>query len=191
MNNEEKKFRSPIFFKDNPEELRVNPLYIIDDSLSTNTRFAITKLTQNGKYIRGGMLFYNLNGLELYTDIENAMFIDLENKTVFIRKYEEVLEQVSSDDPETRQYVLLLYSEETKETTWESIEGRTATYEWIRDNIDLYDFDPDQSVILTPNVAFKDALSVTKFIQHLQNTNLVDPEEFDISIYRYNIPEDE
>ena len=31
MSNEEKKFRSPIFFKDNPEDLRVNPLYIIDD----------------------------------------------------------------------------------------------------------------------------------------------------------------
>lgn len=182
--NEKKEYRSPIIFMEEGKPYNVNPIYIMDDSMNTNKKFAITKYTENGKYIRGGLLFYILNGIELYTDQENAIFVDLDNKTAFIRKYDEVLSE-ASDNPETREYVILLYSEETHETRWESIVGRTNTYEWIRDNIELYDFDPDQSIVLTPNVAFKDALSVTEFIKHLQNTNLVDPEEFDISIYQY------
>lgn len=183
-NNEKKEYRSPIFFTKDGKPYTVNPIYIMDDSMNTPKRFAITKYTNNGKHVRGGLLFYTFNGIDLYTDVENAIFIDLDNNTVFVRKYDEVL-ATGTDDPEKRQYVLLLYSEQNTETRWESLEGRTAAYEWIRDNIDIYDFDPDQSVILTPNVAFKDALSVTEFVKHLQNTNLVDPNELDISYYQY------
>jgi hypothetical protein len=62
--------------------------------------------------------------------------------------------------------------------------GRTEAYNYIKDNILLIGFDPDQSLVLTENVPYKDAKTVTQFIQYLQN-GLVEEDEFNIEDYKF------
>ena len=62
--------------------------------------------------------------------------------------------------------------------------GRTAIYDYIVHNIASNYMNPDKSIILTDNVALKDALTVTQFVSYLKNGNLVPEDDFDIEEYR-------
>ena len=129
------------------------------------------------------MLYYKLHGVELYTEIDNIIFVDLDEEIVTIRSNQQVTEQIApSDDPEERQYIFLLSNNDDL-YEWVSLIGRTEAYEWIKSNIDIYEFDPDNSIVLTENVAFKDALSITKFIKYLKNASIFE-DDFDIDYYR-------
>ena len=59
--------------------------------------------------------------------------------------------------------------------------GRSIVYEYIKNNIE--DIDPDNSIILTENVAVKDAFTVSQFVKYLQNASLVEEDDFDIEMY--------
>lgn len=164
-------------------------VYNLENGVNESRRYAISKLTENGKYIRGGQLYYSFNGVDIYSDIDDIMFVDLNSNSIFIRNNKQLEKQIGSnnEDPENRTYVLLLhpysYDDNGDMYSWESIIGRTATYEWIKSHIDIDLFDPESSLVLTPNVALKDAFNVIKFMQHLKNANLVEEDEFDIEDY--------
>lgn len=170
------------------EAAKPSPIYSLENGINGDSKFAVSRLTDHGKYIRGGQLYYNLNGVDIYTDINNTMFIDLDSNSIFVRDNKGIEKQIgeSKDDPEKRSYILLLrpYSYEVHDQySWESIIGRTDTYEWIKTNIEIYGFDPKTSLVLTPNVALKDAYNIVQFIQHLQNADLVEDKDFDITEY--------
>lgn len=162
---------------------KINPIYYQDEETTGSRRFAILRTTDNGAYVRGNMLYYKLHGVELYTEIDNIIFVDLDEEIVTIRSNQQVTEQIApSDDPEERQYIFLLSNNDDL-YEWVSLIGRTEAYEWIKSNIDIYEFDPDNSIVLTENVAFKDALSITKFIKYLKNASIFE-DDFDIDYYR-------
>lgn len=167
-----------------------SPFYNIETESNGEDRFVIIKTTDGGRYIRGNMLFYNYKGIEIYTEINNAIFVDTINDTVTIKDYGKTLEEINPTDPENRQYVLIIVSDEDIEDqginmyTWDAMIGRTTMYNYIVDNIAAKYMDPDKSIVLTDNVALKDALSVTQFVNYLKNGNLVPDDDFNIDEYR-------
>jgi len=171
------------FHKD--DNIIINPFRVIDNHPNDKTKFAILKTTENGKYVRGGLLFFVFNGVEIYTEINNAIFVDTVNNTVFIKQYDKVIEEITPTDPSERQYILLMKCEDQNGDyyVWEAMQGRETAYNYIVDNIDEMGIDPEESFVLVETVPYKDALTVTGFIKYLQNAELVDPEEFSIDEY--------
>ena len=167
-----------------------SPFYNIESESNGENRFVIIKTTDGGKYIRGNMLFYNFKGVEIYTEIDNAIFVDSINDIVTIKDYSKTLEEINPTDPENRQYVLIIVSDSDIEDeginmyTWDAMIGRTTMYNYIVDNIESKYMDPDKSIVLTDNVALKDALTVTQFVNYLKNGNLVPEDDFNIDDYR-------
>ncbi len=149
--------------------------------------FAISKLTAGGKFVRGNHLFYNMRGIEVYTDINNIIFVDLHNNTLFIKEFAKIEKNINTKDPEERQYILLYtdlgFNDDYKDfpLRWESYTGRTAAYDSIKNNLPVIDI--DKSIVLTDNVPLKDAISVREFIDHIQNAGFVDPDEIDLDNY--------
>lgn len=181
----EKEVKSPISFVKPGEDYRTNPVGYIEHDINGVDRFAILKTTENGKYMRGNTLYYKLDNVEIYTEATNVIFVDLKNKTMFIREYEKVLKEINPDDPEQRQYILL-YTDMGYETTdeefplrWEAVSGRSQAYENIKINAPVIDI--DKSLVLVETVAFKDSLTVRQFINYLKNGNLIKDETFDIN----------
>lgn len=177
---------TPVYFVKSGEDWRINPVYSIEDVKNTPKRYVITSLLQGGKYVVSGMLYYKYRGIQIYTDVKNMIFVDTTTHSIWVRDYSKVISEISPIDPEERQYVILLYNEfdEDVPPEWVSLIGRTETYHWIRTHIEL--MDPDKSLILTENVALKDAITVYRFVSHLKNNGIIDDEDgFDIDEYRY------
>lgn len=157
------------------------------EEVNKEDNFAITKLTAGGKFVRGEHLFYNMKGVEVYTDINNIIFVDLINNTLFIREFDKVQKSINTKDPKDRQYVILYtdlgFNDDYKDfpLRWESYIGREAAYESLKVNLPVIDI--DKSIVLTDNVALKDAISVREFVDHLQNAGFVDPEEINLDDY--------
>ena len=149
--------------------------------------FAISKLTAGGKFVIGNNLYYKMRDIEIYTDINNIIFVDLHNNTLFIKEFVKVEKTIITKDPEERQYILLYtdlgFKDDYKDfpLRWESYTGRTAAYESIKVNLPVIDI--DKSIVLTDNVALKDAISVREFIDHIQNAGFVDPDDINLDDY--------
>lgn len=165
-----------------------SPISTINREINGDTNFAITKLTENGKYVRGNLLFYSLNGVEIYTEANNIIFVDLVNNVLFIREYEKMIQDISPEDPEQKQYIVLytdISSNESEEERiplrWEAYTGRMNTYEAIKVNAPIIDI--DKSIVVVESVALKDCLSVREFVEYLKNANLTEKDDFDINDY--------
>ena len=162
-----------------------NPFVDVKSEISGPDRFAIMRTTENGKYVRGGKLYFKLNGVEIYTDINNIIFFFFLNNIFQVESGEKVLDEISPDNPKDKQYVILIKGYDTNaEFTWEAITGRLETYNFIVDNIEMLDLDPKGSLVLTENVSLKDALTVEQFIKHIQSIESID-DGFDIENYIY------
>ena len=154
------------------------------EEVNSEDCFAITKLTEGGKFVRGEHLFYNMKGIEIYTDINNIIFVDLNNNTLFIKEFAKVEKTIQQKDPKDRQYIILYtdlgFTDDYKEfpLRWESYTGRDTAYESLKNSLPVIDI--DKSIVLTDNVPLKDAITVREFIEHLQNAGYVDPEEIDL-----------
>lgn len=173
--------KQAIYFIGEGEDYHVNPIYNLDETPNTPDRFVIVKTTANGKFLIGDMLHYRYNGIDIITDSDNAIFVDKINKTIFIREYGRALRSIAPEDPETRQYVLLLidpYEDNEFQTHWEALIGRTAAYNFIKASAAT--FDPKKSIILTENVALKDALTISQFVKYLKNADIVGDDGFNI-----------
>lgn len=163
----------------------VNPLITIKDHPNDKDHFVILKTTEHGRYIVDGMLHFKIFGITVITEINNAIFVDMIQKIVFIKNYERVTEEIQPKDPEQRQYIIMYTAVDNDEEVyrWEAMTGRTTMYEWIRDNIDEIMIEPNESYVLVETVPYKDALTVVEFIKYLQNADMVDRNEFDIDEY--------
>lgn len=177
----------PLVFVDHDKKV-IDPLIMIKDHPDDVDHFAILKTTENGRYVVDGMLHFKIgNGATIITELNNVIFVDRIQKIYFIKNYERVTEEIQPKDPEQRQYIIMYTSPDPEFDEeihrWEAMTGRTATYEWIRDNIEDKDIDPENSYVLVETVPYKDALTITQFIKYLQNADIVDREEFDIDDY--------
>ncbi len=175
--------REAIYFIEDGEDYHVNPIYKIDEERNSPDRFVIVKTTANGRFLIGNMLHYNYGGIDIITDSDNAIFVDTIGKTVFIREFDKALREIAPIDPEQRQYVMLLFNptEDDHPSEWQSVVGRLNAYQWIKNNIEL--FDPQQSLVLTENVTLKDALTISQFIKYLKNGEIIGDDGFNIEDY--------
>lgn len=175
---------NPIEFDSN---FRENPIGFIEKDINTSTSFAILKTTEGGKYMRGNTLFYSLNGVEVYTDPDNIIFVDTINNTLFIKEYSKVIKEISPQDPEEKQYIILYtdlgYENTTEEfpLRWEAVQGRLEAYKSIKSNAPVIDI--DKSIVLVESVSVRDSLSVREFVNYLKNANMVEEDGFDIDSY--------
>lgn len=164
---------------------RETPIHNMKNEINETNNFAITKFTEGGKYVRGKMLFFKLNGVEIYTDVNNIIFVDKLNSTMFVREYDKVLSEINPNNPENIQYILLYTDlgyedgEEDFPLRWESVVGRMQAYEAIKLNAPVIDV--DKSFILSETISFKDCLSIRQFCEWLKNSDIVQDEAFDIS----------
>lgn len=185
----DKKVQSPVRFLNKGEQYQVQPLSKIENDINGITRFAILKTTDHGKWLRGNMLFYELNGVSIYTEPTNIIFVNLETNTMFIRDNDKVANEINPANPEEKQYIILYtdlgYEEEDMDNSfplrWEAVTGRTMAYESIKANAEVIDI--DKSIVLAETVAMKDALTVREFVNYLKNSDIIDDELFDINDY--------
>jgi len=181
------KIISPVSFL--PKGKKINPFYSLEDHPNDKNKFAILSSTENGKYVIGNMLCFKYNGVEIITEVTNAIFVDTVAKSVFIKDYHRVKEEITPTDPEERQYILLmkLNNPRREEYVWEAMQGRLTAYNYIQDNIDEMEFDPEESFVLVDTVPYKDALTIAAFVRYLKNAELVDVNDgFDIDEYCTN-----
>ena len=176
-----------IEFVDTTEKWRTNPLQYIDKHINDETNFAITKLTENGKYAKGDHLYYIMKGITIVTDINNIIFVDLTNNICYIQEFAKIENSINQKNPEDREYVLLLTDNGYQSSDnddfkfrWEPCTGRTQAYETLKANLPVIDI--DKSLVLVENVTLSDSLSVREFIEYLQNSNFV-PDEIDLGEY--------
>lgn len=158
-----------------------------EEEVNSTTCFAILKTTEGGKWMRGNRLFYELNGVSVYTDPDNIIFVDLNMKTMVIKEHSKVVqESINQKDPESKEYIVLytdLGYEESGEgfpLRWESYVGRSNAYDACAVNAPVIDL--DKSIVLVENVPIDKALSVREFIEYMQNAGYVE-DTLDLSIY--------
>ena len=161
------------FYKD--KDSKITPTYDIDNHPNDKYKFAILRNTENGKYLIGGLLTFELNGVTIVTQPNNVIFVDLLNKSVFIKEFDKINKTIAPEDPEDRQYIIMMscvddYGDPVYR--WEAMTGRTAMYDYIVENQEEIEIDPDNSFILTENVPYKDALTVRQFIRYVKNKGL-------------------
>jgi hypothetical protein len=175
--NDKPKVEQAVYFIGEGQDYHVNPIYNLDETPNTPNRFVILKTTANGKFCIDNMIHYRINDWDLITDSDNAIFVDKINKTVFIREYGRTLREIAPEDPEQRQYVILIYDLSDEEfNEWVALEGRTQAYEYIKSH--AYTMDVTKSIVLTENVALKDALTVSQFVHFLKNGDIVEDDGF-------------
>jgi hypothetical protein len=154
------------------------PVYNMEQTINGELRFAITSLTDGGKYVRGNMLYYRFNGVNIYTDMNNIIFVNRETNTLFIREYDKVQSELNPTNPQEKQYIILFTEVGGDDGDgefpfrWEACQGRNDAYDHIKVNAPLIDI--DKSIIIVEDVAIKDCLTVREFVNHLKNSNMVD-----------------
>ena len=174
--------KKPFTFVQNKEQ-KQPAISFLNDNINSDTKFVVNRLTDNGAYVKGGMLYFRINGVDIFTDINHSIFVDKKNNSIVIKPADNLANIEDKTDPELRQYIILIYNTnpDLAEFRWESMTGRSIVYEYIKNNIE--DIDPDNSIILTENVAVKDAFTVSQFVKYLQNASLVEEDDFDIEMY--------
>jgi len=185
MSDENKKSRNPLILHANNDNFKVKPLQPFDRLINGRNKFAITATTGNGKYVRDGLLYYSLNGVEIYAPLNSILMINTEDKTVFINTDKNLSGSISSSDPELIEYVILYtdigYEDEDEPFRWVKIQGRNNAYSNIKNNASMINI--DQSFILAETVALKDALSIREFCEYLKNADVISDDDFDINDY--------
>lgn len=177
--------KKPFTFVQDKEQ-KQQAISFLNDNINSDTKFVINRLTDNGAYVKGGMLYFRINGVDIFTDINHSIFVDKKNNSIVVKTADNLANIEDKTDPELRQYIILIYNTnpEMEEFRWESMTGRSIIYEYIKNNIE--DIDPDHSIILTENVAVKDAFTVSQFVKYLQNASLVEEDDFDIDAYSFS-----
>ena len=176
---------SPISFGKDAKKAQ-SPFIFFQEDVNSPDTFAIMASTDGGKYVKGGMLYYKLNDVEIFADLDCVIYVNkIENS--YTVKRNNISQSISSKDVEQQQYIILLYPSdggEESEFTWSSVIGRTNAYEIIKSEFPSGAYDPDNSFVLVGNVKLDDALSVTEFVNYLKNSNLIPEDEFYIENYK-------
>ena len=141
---------------------KINP--IMDFKDRNEFQYVITK--KDKEHIRGDNLFININGYNIYADIDDAILINTHNKMVYIYHNEEM------SPSEEREYLILL--------VYSSNDDIEYTYQGI--------LDFDQSKILAENTKMKDMITIYAFMKLCIDKDLVNnPTNFDPEDYGTNV----
>lgn len=182
---DKKKIAEPaIEFFEEGTKWQEKAIVLEEESITGENNYAILRTTENGKWVRGNLLFYKFHGVEIYTDINNIILVDVLNRSLLIREHSEVIKQIAPKSPERKQYIILYvdmgYDENETEIPlrWESYIGRQYAYQALLSNLPVIDL--DRSKVLVDNVALKDSLSVRKFLLYLKNAGIVSAYDFDL-----------
>lgn len=155
-----------------------------EEEINSEDGYAILATTENGKWVIGNRLFYELNGVRIYTELDNVIFVNPNMNTMVIKKMERVQQEINPTNAEERQYILLYteigYEEAENELPlrWEAVTGRSQAYEACKINAPLIDL--DHSIVIVENVSVDKALSVREFIEYMHNAKYVD-DDFDVT----------
>lgn len=174
-------------FVDNPQDVAVSPIIFMEKDINTETHFVITRLTAGGKFVRGNLLYYNLEGVSCFCSLDSMIFVDTINKTMFVRNDNKIAEEVAPTNPEEREYIILYTdigfedaaNDDEFPLRWESCIGRRMAYEHIKANAAVIDV--DKSIVLVDNVKLSDSLTVREFMNYLKNSDIINEEDFDIN----------
>lgn len=177
-----------VFYNDGGQVPLTKPIYEVDKEVNGPDHFAITALTENGKFLVGDMLVFPYKGIQIYTDKNNIIFVNRDSDRIFIRDDSKIVKNLNVIDPEQKQYIILYTDAGDEESDsefvyrWEACIGRSTAYDYIKTNAPIIDI--DKSIVLVEDVAFNDALTVRKFVNFLKNSNMVDLYDgFDIEEY--------
>ena len=109
-----------------------------NDNINDDNHFVINRLTDNGAYVKAGMLYFRFNGVDIFTDLNHSIFVNKKNNSIVVKAADNLKNIEDSTDPEFRQYIILIYGldDNQEEFKWESMTGRTVMYEYIKNNID-------------------------------------------------------
>ncbi len=192
MSNHDPKPINPFIFLDDQPKKAESPLIFLDKESNSQDVFAITKTTDNGRYVKGGMLYYKMFDVEIFADLEATIYVNLIEKSYTV-KLNKSNNSVAPTNAETQQYVIMFSPiDEEEEYIWKSIEGRQNCYELIKQEMVGYLYDPDKCFVLTGAVSLNDCLSVTEFVNYLKNGNFdFADDDFEISLYQINRTEGE
>lgn len=182
------KLIKPFTVHENGQVPLTKAVFNLQHEVNGPDRFAITALTENGKFLVGDMIHYQYKGVNIYTDKNNIILVNKDSDTVFVREYSKVSTNIAVQNPEEKQYILL-YTEVGQDDSdsplpfrWEACQGRTNAYDYIKNNAPIIDI--DKSIILVEDVPVKDALTIREFVKHLKNSELVNLYDgFDIDEY--------
>ena len=176
---------SPLSFGNDAKKAQ-SPFIFFQEDVNSPDTFAIMASTDGGKYVKGGMLYYKLNDVEIFADLDCVIYVNkIENS--YTVKRNNVSQSITPKDVEQQQYIILLYPAdggEESEFTWSSVIGRTNAYDIIKSEFPSGAYDPDNSFVLVGNVKLDDSLSVTEFVNYLKNSNLIPEDEFYIENYK-------
>ena len=179
----------PVVVYDNSGQVPLTkPIYDLDKEVNGPDHFAITALTDNGKFLFGDSIVFTYKGIQIYTDKNNIIFVNRDSDRIFIRDDSKIAKNLNIIDPEQKQYIILYTDAGDEESDsefvyrWEACIGRSTAYDYIKTNAPIIDI--DKSIVLVEDVAFNDALTVRKFVNFLKNSNMVDLYDgFDIEEY--------
>jgi hypothetical protein len=162
-----------------------SPFIFFKEQTNDPDTFAIMASTDGGKYVKGGMLYYKLNGVEIFADLDCIIYVNKIENSFTVQK-NKVSDTVTPVNAEQQQYVILLYpiNDEEYDPIWCSVVGRENAYDIIKSEFPSESYDPDLSFVLVGNVKLDDALSVTEFVNYLKNSNLIPEDDFYIENYK-------
>lgn len=179
FDSDNENLEKPIVFYDNNSQVPLTkPIYKIDQEVNGPDYFAITALTNNGKFLVGDMLVYEYKGIQIYTEKNNIIFVNNVANRIFIRDDSKIGKNLNVISPEQKQYIILYTDAGDEESDsefvyrWEACIGRTTAYDYIKSNAPIIDI--DKSIVLVEDVAFNDALTVRQFVNFLKNSDMVD-----------------
>jgi hypothetical protein len=176
---------NPLSFGDDAKKAQ-SPFVFFKENTNDPDTFAIMASTDGGKYVKGGMLYYKLNDVEIFADVDCVIYVNKIENSYTVQK-NNISQSVTPKNAEEQQYVILLYpvdGGEENNFTWSSVIGRQNAYEIIKSEFPSEAWDPDKSFVLVGNVKLDDALSVTEFVNYLKNSNLIPEDEFFIENYK-------
>ena len=161
-------------FLDDNEEKVEDCIYFLGDG-TNESEIVITK--NDKSYVKGNMLCFNYKGIDIYTDLDNAIYINTDTNTIQIKKYKELTL------PDKREYLLLLsYHDNKIENTYQGCIGRQNVFDFIKSIVE--EIDIEKSLILAETVQLKDAINIYEFMREcILNKTVENDDGFDIEEY--------
>lgn len=92
-----------------------------------------------------------------------------------------VMARIVKEDPSEKLYLICLRGQNGNEDSWEIVEGRESTYEYIKTKLRSEDINMDDSFVLVETLTLNKRKSLYAFMKHMENY-FEDP-EFDIEDY--------
>ena len=162
---------NPISFSD---DWKSKGIYFLGDT-NNNSEIVITK--NDRAYVRGDQLYFKYKDINIYTDLDNIIYINTKTDIIQIKKYKEL------SPPEEREYlILLVYYDEELPNTYQGFIGRQNVFDYLKSIAE--EIDIEQSLILVETVEFKNAINIYEFMKEcILNGTVENNDGFDIEEY--------